>query len=92
MLTLDTCFSLIRLLLANIYGCIGFRMRLHRLSHAAAFAFTCGCVARQVHSVVCLVAFCPLSSSFHTCKKSFFRQKFHAFTAVINILSASAYW
>lgn len=34
MLTLDTCFPLIRLLLANTYGCIGFRMRLRLLSLA----------------------------------------------------------
>lgn len=54
MLTLDTCFPLIRLLLANISGSIRLHIRLHRLSHAAAFAFTCGSVARQVHSVVCL--------------------------------------
>lgn len=39
MLTLDTCFPLIRLLLANTYGCIGFRMRLRLLSHAAALPF-----------------------------------------------------
>lgn len=36
MLTLDTCFSLIWLLLANANGCIGFRMRQRLLSLAAA--------------------------------------------------------
>lgn len=36
MLTLDTCFPLIRLLLANISGSIRLHIRLHRLSLAAA--------------------------------------------------------